>query len=719
MSVLALLVLSVGAVICRHDPTALPVLVTTVVLQMVAVGLLSWFNWQELQSGRDPAIRELDRERKEFDDNRRVIVEQLEQETARLEQNSRRMAEKFRIVHEWLDSPELVNLTEYQLENHPQSSPKERQQLIEKDQKVAKILEQEAEEIYEKIRRNHYLNDGRFDARVMRNDLLDLGVEIAKIYLPEEDNPLLHTSPEQIARALNRIGLHLLVVLDQLPLNLKASNIQQTYDTISKAVKAYGSYRKAAPYLGWASRGLMIGRMVTSVNPVTLGLWWGATELGKMGATHLATRMIDRQAIGLIHSLVRVVGYEVASVYSGDFRYRDANWCYAVELTQLQAALPKSREMLQRCLREVSQLELRNEYDRLAVYRAVSVGKAISRSTVDIELLSENERRGVLERLEILQQEVAHGQSTEAAREWRKGIQAHLGMQLSLGKNKVAPRQELEQDREILNTLLGYLVGVREVAWGQACEWVRDLLHQSGQRNLFSAAAREAWREKLPVDQAQFVPQFTPPDLDPGDARVRDLLEVLLEWNAIVGSFAPEAEQLLLEFGLYYRVAQDKLESMLNESYRQLLLRQFPEQKSRIERYSISECRSITLLLDENAISSLPQQVFGLIKIPEIPDELKSLPAESLRIALVDDVAVLFQMPTIWEIPEILWRSDSTTRWKNRSGVMTASLELTGGKSTGDLKTSLKSILIEAPMTARFQTYFASLLQKIPAAATE
>lgn len=100
-------------------------------------------------------------------------------------------------------------------------------------------------------------------------------IKIAQVYQPQLENPLLSTSPEQIARALNRIGLHLLVVMDQLPLDLKSYNIQKTYDTIRHAITTYGAYKKASPYLDWASKGLYLGRMVTSTNPIALGLLWG------------------------------------------------------------------------------------------------------------------------------------------------------------------------------------------------------------------------------------------------------------------------------------------------------------------------------------------------------------------------------------------------------------------------------------------------------------
>ena len=34
---------------------------------------------------------------------------------------------------------------------------------------------------------------------------------------------------------------------------------------------------------------------------------------------------IDRQALAVLSGLVRIVGYEVAGIYGGDFRHRDAN----------------------------------------------------------------------------------------------------------------------------------------------------------------------------------------------------------------------------------------------------------------------------------------------------------------------------------------------------------------------------------------------------------
>ena len=99
-------------------------------------------------------------------------------------------------------------------------------------------------------------------------------------------------------------------------------------------------------------------------------------NLGTRGAQALARHVIDRQALALLSSLVRVIGYEVAGIYGGSFRHRDANWIYAAELTELVSEFPLSRDSLAHALREIGALELRSEYDRVFLYRCLANRKS-------------------------------------------------------------------------------------------------------------------------------------------------------------------------------------------------------------------------------------------------------------------------------------------------------------------------------------------------------
>ena len=168
--------------------------------------------------------------------------------------------------------------------------------LSEKDQEVQQILEAEAERVYEKIRANGYSKDGSVDTQLIRDEVVELIERVARVYNPDSTQPLLETSFEQLARAASRICLHSLVLLEQLPLDVKSYNIRQIHDYIRKAVMSYGAYQTAAPWLKRLSRGAYVGRLVAGANPVSLGAWWLATEIGRRGRLRwLRTSLIARQ----------------------------------------------------------------------------------------------------------------------------------------------------------------------------------------------------------------------------------------------------------------------------------------------------------------------------------------------------------------------------------------------------------------------------------------
>ena len=78
----------------------------------------------------------------------------------------------------------------------------------------------------------------------------------------------------------------------------------------------------------------------------------------------------------MLHDMVRVIGYEVASIYGGDVRHRDANWIYGVELAELVSRFPLSRDSLSSALKEVGSVQLLNEYDRIFLYRCLAAHRS-------------------------------------------------------------------------------------------------------------------------------------------------------------------------------------------------------------------------------------------------------------------------------------------------------------------------------------------------------
>ena len=87
------------------------------------------------------------------------------------------------------------------------------------------------------------------DLNTIREEALQMIQQVAKIYNPDSQNPLLETSLDQLARAASRICLHVLVLLEQLPVSVQHYNANKLYGYMQKAIASYGVYQKASPWL--------------------------------------------------------------------------------------------------------------------------------------------------------------------------------------------------------------------------------------------------------------------------------------------------------------------------------------------------------------------------------------------------------------------------------------------------------------------------------------
>ena len=343
----------------------------------------------ELKSERD----QFDQDKDDLEKWRADLATQLDDQVTRIEARERALIEKFAAHQELYELPapsvEPVGLAASQ-----------EARLAENDRLVLEILQEEAERAFEKIRANGYVTDGKADVGEIRDDILALITRVARVYSPGSDRPLLETSFEQVARAAGRVCLHMLVLVEQLPMDVKQYNFHSLYSYVQKAVVAYGHYKTATPWLTYLSRGIHAGRLVAGANPVSLGAWVLATEVGKRAGAKAIERYVNQQAIGLLHDFIRVIGVEVANVYGGDFRHRDPNWIYGAELTELMGRFPISRESLREGLRQISTLQLRNEYDRIYLYRCLADHRSAGFRCADPAVLTRAEREYIATRLE-------------------------------------------------------------------------------------------------------------------------------------------------------------------------------------------------------------------------------------------------------------------------------------------------------------------------------
>ena len=374
--------------------------------------------------------RKVNREELELEHLRSEIAKaesEIKQQAVRIDKREQALAEKLVAYREWMELPSPVDLSDHSV------SDDELPELVEKDHRMTELLESETKQLFEKIRNNEYSPDGKFEPTLLRDDAYELIGRVARIYQPEIEQPMLDTSIAQVMHAASRVCLHFLVVLERLPLDVKDYNISSLYGYVRRAVKAYDVYKSASPYFPYVSAAFYLGRMALGANPVTLGAWWTVSTLGKKGAEELTTRVVNRQALILLHDVVRVIGFEVASIYGGDFRHRDANWIYGAELTELISRFPLSRESLSSGLKEIGALQLRNEYDRVYLYRLLAEHKSAQPDRFRAaSVLTEEERQTVASRLEKFFGAYIEPKSVKQKNRWIEGVEQRLDVKLKV-----------------------------------------------------------------------------------------------------------------------------------------------------------------------------------------------------------------------------------------------------------------------------------------------
>ncbi len=418
---------------------------------------------------------------------------------------------------------------------------------IRSDEAVHEILERRTEALFEKIRKGHYNPGGRFDGAGLTADLTDLIAEVARIYNPDSESPLLETSIENLLRSINRISLKLLVLLDELPLDIKSYNLKRTHETIQTGVRAYGFYRQAQPFLPYLRPVYYMGRFTLGATPATLGVGWAVSELLSQGTKRLSVHLSHRYAIGLLHDIVFVIGNEAAEVFGGNYRHRDPHWVYGAALADLMPHLPETHGLLADALRETAALALRSEYDRIVLLRCLADGKAPRQgggSTPGRGLLNDAARAEVAGRLEQFFRR--HPEAADPAeRKWKGAAEDRLGMKI---RTRPVRTGHPAGDRAVaaLQSLAGYLTGFKSTP-------------PSGLPALL--AETETARQLDPTIQAEVLadleaappPTFDPPALEPDDPLVETLLADLANLAAEVPPRTAPDREAVRSAAIYFR----------------------------------------------------------------------------------------------------------------------------------------------------------------------
>jgi hypothetical protein len=641
-------------------------------------------------------------ERSQFEELRISLQQELTQSASRLDKREQALADRLVTYHEWMEFPQPLDL---------KSSPREDaklEDLARQDRQLQELLKAETQVLYDNILQNKYAAEGKVLLSVIRDDILTLVTRVARIYQPTIEQPLLEASLARVFRAISRASLQMLVVLDELPVDVKQASLSTLHGYVRSAVKTWRMYKSAEPYWPYVNTAYYLGRFALGANPLALGAWWFVGNLGSRGAQAVAKHLIDRQALALLSHLVRVIGYEVAGIYGGDFRHRDANWIYATELTELVSQFPLSRDSLAHALREIGALELRSEYDRIFLYRCLASGKSAGAGRYAASVvLTMDERRAVATRLERFLDAFVHGKSADRMHRWKKAAEGRLGIKLSIVM-KSSAMSVREQLVDATRSLGSFLVATKQL---EPSETAKLLADTAIVREL-PAEERSAVLASLSENTSFF---FEHPDLDPDGNLVDKYLDDLAALHARTAPRAAEIEETLEDVAAYLRRPAKQMRMRIEQSYAAALAERLPSEFPQ-RRISLAAARAALDLLADPMDEG--RFLYGPVKL-EWPEGVKSeIVSDGTGWLLgIDRRLLLF---TSGNQPRVIWQANPRdVHAEATRQLLTTSCRLTGGQWLLAGHEQPLAIRVNATLVASYGTYFRPLLAMLGRAAGE
>lgn len=605
-----------------------------------------------------------------------------------IDRRERELAQRLIAFHEWLEYPQPLS------EELAEQKDQELAELSKKDRQVLELLDREAKRIYENIRNNKYSPTGEFEPQLLRGEAIEIVNAVARIYRPTSEQPLMETSMDQLLRAAGRTSLHLLVVLDRLPLGVKEYNFHSLYKYIRHATKAYGAYKSAAPYMPYVNGAYYLSRFAMGASPWTLAAWRVVSELSTRGAKKVAAHWFNRHAASLVYDVVRVLGFEVAGIYGGDFRHRDASWIYGAELTELISRFPLSRDALSHGLREVGSLQFRNEYDRLFLYQCLAAHASAQPARFRAAAyLSAGERRTVANRLERFFHAFIHGKTDDRVASWRAEVEQRLVVKLDL-ETRAAPSSIEGQRRDAIRSLASFLLAVKERETSE----LADDLEKARLFRDYPQEARPRILEEL-LDIPPFF--FEQPDLEPSSDLAKAYLEDLANLTVRVPPYDVPADAMLDDVAAYLRVSAKDFQRMVDDKREAMLYERL--QHPPVGRMAPEAVRAA---IHQLGPEERPAFLFGDVRL-EWPHRPQRPPVAQGELWLLgcDDRMLLLHAPAVGP-SQAIWTGGSDVSFQRLRGYLSDDLLLTGGAWSLEHSPHPEAIRLPGQLRRKWEQHF-------------
>ncbi len=268
----------------------------------------------------------------------------------------------------------------------------------------------------------------------------------------------------------------------------------------------------------------------------------------------------------MLHQLIAVIGVEAASIYGTGFRQRDPAWILGTELVELIHSFPPSGESLRSGMKRITGLPLKNEYDRIYLYRCLADHRSAGRHIADSAMLARDQREDIARQLEQFFVDHIHGASAATVQKWRDGAERRLDLKLSLQDVSSAPKASVRKSAEsAVASLSGFLASFLSIPVGQKIDVLRSL--KSFQ--FLDVPAQDLAAQRLAIESDSLT--FEPPELDPASETTTSFLHDIVTCATSGDRPDEEIEQLVAETFGYFRHTTAEARQWLDQSWRNRL----------------------------------------------------------------------------------------------------------------------------------------------------
>ena len=345
---LVFFLIAAGALFVRMDPSWLRWVFVLVSL----VGLGTLVIW-----------RSHEQEELEEEDLIEIARQAIHTEAERLD-NKRADLERILMSYgEWMEFPDFEKLQQTEWQGEVPGA----------DQRVTEILDEQADKLLSGFSSGEFWEDGKFQTRKLLIELFNFMEQIAQVYYPEADRPILETNLESLLKAVNRASLQVILLLEELPLlDIKEMNIRKASDSVRKASKVYRKYEELQPFLEPVRYLWQGSKFLLTSNPLIAAGWIAGTEILWKGGKRIGKKAMDAYLLSLVRQTLGILAWETAGIYDKSYRYRSPDWVYGMELVHMASEFEPTTDLTRAVFKELGSLPFRSSYDRIFLYRCLA-----------------------------------------------------------------------------------------------------------------------------------------------------------------------------------------------------------------------------------------------------------------------------------------------------------------------------------------------------------